>query len=109
MDEHQTPDPMIIRLSSTEGNFFATVKSFDANIAISGNFVHVLNAKNSSGSENLWSDDATISPNMSSELTLWFDQCVGIQGLTDLQLVNCEDLNRTPKLHRKHTPRRHYP
>ena len=107
MDKHQTPDPVIIRLSPTGGNFFAAVKSFDANIAISGNFV--LNAKNSNGYENLWSDCATISANISSELTLWFDQCVEIQGLTDLQLVNCEDLNRTPKLHRKHTPRRHYP
>ena len=36
---------MIIRLSPTGGNFFAAVKSFDTNIAISGNFV--LNAKNS--------------------------------------------------------------
>ena len=30
---------MIIRLSPTGGNFFAAVKSFDANIAITDNFV----------------------------------------------------------------------
>ena len=34
-------------LRPTEGNFFAAVKSFDANITISGNFV--LNANNSHG------------------------------------------------------------
>ena len=36
---------MIIRSSPTEGFFFAPVKSFEVNIAISGNFI--LNAKNS--------------------------------------------------------------
>ena len=36
---------MIVRSSPIEGNFFAVVKSFDANIPISGNFV--LDAKNS--------------------------------------------------------------
>ena len=36
---------MIIRLSPTGDNFFAAVKTFDANITISGNFV--LNKKNS--------------------------------------------------------------
>ena len=36
----------MIRSSSTGGNFFAAVKSFDANIAKSGNFV--LTVKNSS-------------------------------------------------------------
>ena len=45
MEKHQTLDPLIIRLSLTGDNFFAAVKSFDANIAISGNFA--LNAKNS--------------------------------------------------------------
>ena len=37
---------MIIRLNLSEGNFFfPAIKSFDANIAISGNFA--FNAKNS--------------------------------------------------------------
>ena len=36
-------DPVITRLSSTGGNFYAVVKSFDANNAISSNFV--LNVK----------------------------------------------------------------
>ena len=45
MIEHQTLDPLIIRSSPTGGNFFVAVKPFDANIAISGNFV--LNAENS--------------------------------------------------------------
>ena len=39
---------MIIRLSPTGGNYFCCRKSFDVNIAISGNFV--LNAKNSNDS-----------------------------------------------------------
>ena len=46
MDKHYTLDPVIIRLSPIGGNiFFGAVKSFDASITTSGNFV--LNAKNS--------------------------------------------------------------
>ena len=32
-------DPVIIRSSPTEGNFCPAVKSFDANITVSGNLV----------------------------------------------------------------------
>ena len=45
MDKHWILHPVILRMSSTGGNYFAAVEYFDANIAISGNFV--LNAKNS--------------------------------------------------------------
>ena len=47
MNKHWTLDSMIIRSDPTwEVIFFAVVKSFDANIVISGNVVF-LNAKNS--------------------------------------------------------------
>ena len=55
------------------------------------------------------SDNATSTPTIFSGLTVWFFQYAEIPGLTDLRLANCEDLNRTPKLHHKHTLRRGYP
>ena len=44
--------PVVLNLMITGGNFFAAVKSFDASIAISGNFVS--NAKNSIVLQNPW-------------------------------------------------------
>ena len=45
---HWTLKPVIIRSSPTVGNFFAAVKSLDANISISDNFVLTVNNSNMS-------------------------------------------------------------
>ena len=63
---------MIIRSSPTGGNFFAAIKSFDANITILGKFV--LTVKNSIDDTTNWGWDDLIPKSMMPTLRVHYEQ-----------------------------------